>query len=304
MSRRVAGVPPARRGGHGRRPGPDLASALDLLGRVLAPPAVVTSLAVWFGWSVTSARASWFGVDTGVLGLTTFDYVLRSVDALVVLLAVLLTATAAGLAVHAIAAPAVLRWRRRRLAVQLSTGAALVGSTLWALGLTAVLRPVPGVSGNYLGAPTTLALGVLVTAYGGRLALRLADLDAGLRGHLGRAVTGVCGALVLVAVFWGSSSYAAAVGRGRAVTLAGDLERRPHVTVVSRRALGLEDVGAGVAVARENAPPAFRYTGLRLLARTDTRYVLLPRGWTRTNGRAVVLDEDPTLRFEFSPGGP
>jgi hypothetical protein len=45
----------------------------------------------------------------------------------------------------------------------------------------------------------------------------------------------------------------------------------------------------------------FRYSGLRFVARSEARYVLLPENWSRQRGSAIILEDRPELRFEFEP---
>jgi hypothetical protein len=49
---------------------------------------------------------------------------------------------------------------------------------------------------------------------------------------------------------------------------------------------------------RRNAT-GFRYTGLRMLLRTGGRLLLVPEGWEQ-GAVAFLIDDEPSLRFEFS----
>ena len=62
----------------------DVRGALELFGLVIAPTTIITALAFYFGWTLTNARASYFGIDASALGFSTQDYLLRSADALFV----------------------------------------------------------------------------------------------------------------------------------------------------------------------------------------------------------------------------
>ena len=46
----------------------------------------------------------------------------------------------------------------------------------------------------------------------------------------------------------------------------------------------------------------YRYSGLRLLVRSAGKYFAVPDGWTQSTGTAIVLADNPGLRFEFGAG--
>src|SRR5919198_481590 len=68
-----------------------------------APAALITALAFYFGWRRERAFAGYFGIDPSVLGFSTNDYVLRSVDALFVPAAVVLLVVFGVLCLYALA---------------------------------------------------------------------------------------------------------------------------------------------------------------------------------------------------------
>src|SRR5215472_13847652 len=68
-----------------------------ILGAVVAPTTLLAALLYYFGWSHAYWFCNYFGVNSTVLGFTTTDYLMRSVDALFVPMTV--AASAALLAV-------------------------------------------------------------------------------------------------------------------------------------------------------------------------------------------------------------
>ena len=71
------------------------------------------------------------------------------------------------------------------------------------------------------------------------------------------------------------------------------------MTIFSAERLGLEGPGVDSGVLAEEERYRFRYTGLRMLLRTGGSYVLAPEGWEQ-GGAVFVVDDEPSLRFEFS----
>jgi hypothetical protein len=47
----------------------------------------------------------------------------------------------------------------------------------------------------------------------------------------------------------------------------------------------------------------FRYEGLYLVLQSSDKYLFLPAGGTHTNGTAILLPGNESLRLEFSPAG-
>src|SRR5690348_3289131 len=88
----------------------DARTLAGLIGAVVAPATLVTALAYYFGYRRERAFAGYFGIDPSVLGFSTSDYVLRSVDALFAPLVVVVLVAFGVLALHV-----VLRSRPERM---------------------------------------------------------------------------------------------------------------------------------------------------------------------------------------------
>ena len=43
------------------------------------------------------------------------------------------------------------------------------------------------------------------------------------------------------------------------------------------------------------------YYGLRFLIRANDKYFLIPAGWTRESGNAIILQDETTIRVELAP---
>ena len=283
-----------------------LERAVQLATAIVAPTTVLTALLFYYGWVRTNALFQYFGVDATVLGFTTQDYLLRSSEALYVPFGTLLVVGLAGLWVHG----STTRWlAARRLRMLRATAVVLgvVGLALFARGVAGVV--VPRLSANdFLVTPVCLGLGAVVGAYGRWLWLR----QRALEGHddavpprwHGVVSLVLVALLVVLSMFWATSNYARAYGRGRAVAYARQLAVRPGVVVYSADRLFLHGPGVQELALppEEHSSYRYRYSGLRLLTESRGRLFLLPAGWTTTDGAAIVLAGDDKLRVEFTRG--
>jgi hypothetical protein len=278
----------------------DARKLLGLLGAVVAPATLVTALAYYFGWRRERAFASYFGIDPSVLGFSSADYVLRSVDALFVPVGAILLA-----ALTCIALNAVLGRRLERAAT--AKIAAAAGVAALALGLAfAAGHPVSS-SFGYLQALAP-GVGVVLVAYA--LGRR--------RGVSPQAAAGVrylAAAIALVSLFWATAEYADSRGRGQAEQLARDLTVNPSVTIFSKNDLDVATVGPGsgevngcpalTVVRRRSATCGYSYTGFTLLIRSGGNYFLTPTPsgpWNAANNAIFVVRDDADVRVELMRG--
>jgi hypothetical protein len=280
-------------------------SALELVGLVIAPTTLLTALAFYFGWKFTNARSSYFGLDGSALGFSTQDYLVRSADALFIPLGAVLTLTLGAIRLHAI----VRRSQHHRNHAQVlrasARAAVLGGGVLFALGVLAAFKPAL-FSSHYLLRPASSGIGIGVLAYGlylrGQVATGARPSSAQNQPHRGlRPDMALVCLLVVLSAFWTASVYATALGRGRAIETAQRLRLRPQVTVYAPQRLHLD--GPGIfeqRLAGRYSAYRYRYSGLRLLIRSDGKYFLLPDGWSRGAGAAIVLADGQGLRYEFA----
>ncbi|WP_328989423.1 hypothetical protein OG394_24640 [Kribbella sp. NBC_01245] len=306
-----------------------------LFGTVIAPTTLLTALLFWFGWQRGFWFYDYFGVDTSLLGLTTVDYLVLSVDGLFIPMVVL-----ACLVLLAI-------WGRPLVRRQTSIGPPVLlicGSILTSLGLIAMfVEPLRNVI--ELAAPLSLAAGVLLLSYANHLrrapfetapdpvtdshpgSASRADGEAGAeagaegQGGAGIRAGGRAGgeelsprrmaewagvfALVGICLFWATNDYSSAVGRTRAEQFVGELPTVPNAVVYSTGELNLG--GRGVietACTGSKALYAFRYDGLKLVLQSNDQYLLLPAAWTPADGIAVLLPRNDNVRLELYRGTP
>lgn len=279
---------------------------VKLAASIVAPVTVLTALLFYFGFARTNALYSWFGIDASTLGFSTQDYLVRSVEAVYVPAGTLILAILFLLWVHSvvslrIGAPS----RKSGLPISVFV-LGFTGLLLFARGVAGVL--LPSLSNNdFLITPLCLGLGTLFVAYALHLQRRLRKSHRNSASDQVALLRGVNSALVillvLLSIFWMTTNYAKAYGRGFASQLSQRLDRQPAVAIYSTDRLYLH--GTGV-VEHELSSMAgiyhYKYTGLRLLIQSRGRYFLLPEDWNRHSDAAIVLPDNDKLRFEFMPG--
>jgi hypothetical protein len=272
--------------------------AIALLASIVAPVTVIGALLFYFGWSRSNAQASYFGIDSDVLGRSNQQYALRSIGSIFWPLVFILVGILIGMFTHDRARNWAADERESRLT---PTGATIgaAGVALLILAGTAVRwRPLVG-TGLVL-TPTLFALGVALTAYG---AFLVANRRADGLPPLPRSALALVLGVIAVFVFWAVGDYAAEHGRDLAKQMASNLWQRPSVTIYSPQRLYLE--GQGITerhLGGTDSAYRYRYLGLKLLARAGDHYFLLPRCWTHEGGVTIVLPASDALRFDLAPG--
>jgi hypothetical protein len=275
---------------------------LKLVSTVVAPTTVLTALLFYFGYVATTAEFLYFGVTLGSLGLSTQDFLLRSVAVLYVPLGLVLVVTLGLLWLHSTVV-------QRLEADTTRTGWHVVAAVLLVAGGGLFIRGVVGVAVPNVArtepiamTPLCLGFGTAAVAYG-RFLLRYdrpQPVDWSRRWPEVASVAVVVG-LLLVSLFWAANSFAAAYGRGRAQALAERLNTRPAVVLDTRERLylayeGVDETPLPVAADQDFR---YRYRGLRVLAESNGRIFLLPEQWTPETGAVVVVPANGDVRLQF-----
>jgi hypothetical protein len=294
-----------------RRPAPHpsgLPQLLNLLGTIVAPTTLLTALLFYFGWSHAYYFYDYFGVNSTLLGLSTRDYAQKAVDGLFIPMLVLAGAGLLALWAHSLLRARLAPGSSPTAAIRLIAGMAAVGLVLSIGGFWSVFAVTPLRRWLYgTAAPLSLAFGVLLLLY----AFHLWRWLTGAPRAPGPAPEPAWGAvaewaavfvLVGLSLFWAANNYSVAVGRQRAYQMVLQLPREPGVVLYSERRLSL--AAPGVEEVRCRDPQAgyrFRYDGLRLLPQSGDQYLLLPERWSRSNGVAILIPKNDSLRLELVP---
>lgn len=289
-----------------RRPAADLPSVLSTAGTLASQTVLITGLLYYFGWIRAQATLGYFGLDTSLVGYSTTDYLLRSVNSAftpfirVLCIALILLSLHRFVVRRALDAPAPSR--TRRMGRWIVTMTQLLTATLVTLVIMRILFP------GQIGWPSGLTLPLLlITAVG--LLSYVAHLRSTHPEALGatpvshhRVQALVLLAIGLLGALSAVSLYAGQVGRQVATNIVADLpDRRPAVVVYSTERIALE--GTGVQVAEITQPGSryrYQYSGIRLFVRSADKYLLLPVGWQRGRDRVFIIRDDDLIRIDIT----
>ena len=265
---------------------------------VIGPPAtVVTALVFYFGWARAKAQAEWMGLHVNLFGYTTRDFALLSISALYLPLLLLVALAMLWVWLDRLLRRRIDRGAAGRWATALPRAALLGAGAL--IGLMVVLLFAERVY-SPLYAPYLVTAGVLVAAWAVRIRRCAAAVEGPRRPAEQQAVEATL-LLVLVALllFWGTSNFAEARGRGLAEDLEVNLPWLPRAQVYSQEPLGLNVPGVSTHELGTAEAPLYRYDGLRLLTVSGERYFFLHEGWSVEEGTVVMLPDDASLRVQY-----
>jgi hypothetical protein len=273
-----------------------LPKVLKVVGAVVAPSTLLTGLLFYFGRLYATGMFGWFDVNVTVLDLTVQDYLIRSVDGLLVPLVALAGLPLLGMWAHQLlgALPPRAESLVARMRLPAVSIAGVVATTLALADLLSspVFPRRPELRG------VAFAGGVLLLTYAAHLARRRPA-----RRRAGRSTGAVVFLLVAVGLFWAAGSYASRVGQNRAQQIEAALPWFPSVALYSDKRLNLGPTLASEVACQPGGAYQYRYDGLKLLLRSGDQYLLVPVGWTHSHGAALLLRRSDTLRLEFGPPG-
>jgi hypothetical protein len=291
--------------------------AFAILGSLGALVTIITAVMLYFGWRRSDVQAQDMGIDVSLFGFSTQDYVLRSISSLYLpLLAVFGLAVAwswlhskvAGMLRRLATAKPEARERvaRRCRFVAVTATALAAGCVLFALatGLSSPPWPVEPIA-DALGdrqwtVPGALVLATLTATYAFWARSRLTEGDDADSPRSQVALTSaVVVSTVVLGCFWMLEEYATAVGHRYALQIAANVHDLPRASVISPTPLGIRANGVREELVQASGATYFRTMGLRLLARSGGKVLLLPSNWTPSSGIVVIADR-ADLVWQFS----
>lgn len=288
-----------------------------ILGSLGAIVTIITAVMLYFGWRRSFVQAHDMGVDVSLFGFSTQDYVLRSISSLYLPLLVAFGLALAWLWLHPrvvtmlrrlATAPQNARKRavRRVRSVGVTATALAIGCVLFALGTGLSSPPWPvgriaeALADDQWTVPCVLVLATLTATYAFWAHRQLTEPDRGDRPPWQMALIGaIVVATVVLGGFWMLEEYASAVGHGYALQIAATIGDLPRASVISPMPLGIGVRGVREDVEQTSGATRYRTIGLRLLARSGGKMLLLPEGWTPGMEIVVVADRDDLI-WEFS----
>jgi hypothetical protein len=277
---------------------------LGIVGLVIAPTTLITSLCYYFGYVSTRKNMLYFGIDPDAIGYTTSDYVAKSVGVVFAMTLALLAVSAAllgaGLYIRRVAGTG----RRTRLIRWAAWILMAAGALATVIGLVGVLGGLVGV--GLLGltpdekrAVTPVALGGAALLLLGFWMLRISGTSDTQRPLAGveRALVAIAVAVVVAALFWATNIFATKAGESDGINAAATTlwENENSVVLDTKERLVLDpqlikETPLEPADAEGNQP--FRYECFRALVVRGDRWVLVPAKWTPNGGIAMIVTAD------------
>ncbi|MGQ0715784.1 MAG: hypothetical protein ACT4NP_00480 [Pseudonocardiales bacterium] len=286
-----------------------LPQVLKIVGSIVAPTTLLTALMYYFGRLQFAGFLWYVGAHVTVLDFTVQDYLNNSVDGLIPPLIAVAGITLLALWGHQLLRRALAAGTRRIVLRVLMPVAVIAGLVLVGLAMVDFVFGGSVFTAFPEGRGLSLSIGILLLFY----AARLLQLLAAQRRpeQVPRRAPGVVVAewgavfiLVSVGLFWAVGSYAINAGIDRAHQFEASLASRADVVAYSEKRLSLQAPGVQeVTCQYPDAAYRFRYDGLKFVLQAGNQYLLLPAGWTRAQGAAILIPRSEAVRLEFSPPG-
>jgi hypothetical protein len=286
-------------------PSTGVAAALRVGGSLIAPTALLSALAFYFGATRTNTVFTYFGVDPTLVGLPAQEYILRSIDGAFAPIVVLLTVLWLCFWAHSVLQVWLAEHKHPYLVAFMARILIAGGAPILSVGLIGGVYGLP-FDVYYLLPPLCLGVGAAAITYGFQLLLASGrSWTSSWPPWLAPGITLVTAGLVASSVFWAASLYAGQLGRQRAEDFAASLPTRPEIVVYSQQRLYLPEGGAVRESSLGGEQPAYRYryTGLRLLIKSGGNYFLLPADWQQHRGAVIVLRDDQAVRLDLVSNG-
>lgn len=269
---------------------------------------LITALLYYFGWVRTQANFGYFGVDTSLLAFGTADYVLRSINSafppmIGFALVIFLLLGVHRWAVRSIATPA--DSLTANVLTMLMPTASLLGFLFAGVVLVGLIFPSRIGRPFGLALPLMLVCSVVLLGYSGYLrALRCGTLDRSQQERDKRSQTRIR-AVVLVTlgvlgILWWLALYAARVGEREAMDSVATIQEQPEIIIYSSDRIALAGPGVVVdEIQQVGSKYRYRYSGLRLLIQTGTRYILIPADWQKGRDSVFVVPGSDSIRLDM-----
>ena len=284
-----------------------LARMMRAASAIAAQTGLLTALLYYFGWTRTRSTSSQLGLDPSLFGYSTQEYVLRSVDSMLVPLTIALAVLL--LQVVGVEVLGTLVARAPSLCVPLRrafSACSVTGAVALAFGIaTGVGMQIPhaAVAGPVLTLSGACLIGLSLTAPG-RVGIGSPLHSISDNPRAAKALTILLAGLAVVAAFSLTADYADVVGRTVARDFVVGFANRPEVVLVSNEPLSLTRYPGVHVEPVDDVPTAdpsahrYRYTGLKLLAKAGGTYYLIPAQLSNDNITIGIPARDG-VRLDF-----
>ena len=280
----------------------------------VAPGSLVTGLLYYFGWVRDTELFAHLGLHPSLVSFSTQDYVLDSISSMYWTLAIGLLLALAALSVHA----AIVSWADAPPGWQGTTGGdrrhrvRVLRRIVAGLGALAVVALAFGVVGFNrrtrffsLASPLGVTFAIVFLGYAVHLYHRFLHRAEGMRPAPElKAVRLLSASLVTIllflSLFLAVEHYARIRGIDLAVKVQNNPQALPSVTLYSAKRIELQPPVTETRLNDDNGTFGFKYTGLRLLFRSEHKYFL--RLSDAPSYLNIVISEGPDVRLEFEGG--
>lgn len=282
------------------KPEPGLRSAIESISSVIAPATLLVALGIYIGWRRTDSYTRYLGIDETLLQYSPQDYLLRSWQSAGQVVFTLVLGTLVAAVVNSVIKRFLPTKAVRAVAWTLiaTSGLMLLGLLVSQLAhpvdlwVSAAIYDVP-----WLSFPALTAFTAATLIYALSLVCSLQT----------RITSSLAILLLFLGVLSATDKWVTLLGEADAAYLTTTLGQRQGVIVYSKENLNLPRAVTCTERATPNEAYRFRCEGLRLFIRAADKYFLLPSDWSRADSDAqadlmIVLRDDPSLRFEFTPG--
>lgn len=283
----------------------DTLSALSIAGTIASQTALTTGLLYYFGWARAQSTLAYFGLDTSLVGFSTADYLLRSINVAftpfirVALAALVLLGLHRLLVRRALERPAG-SWGRHAGRWIIAV-ARVVAVALAAVVIIRMLVPEQISWPSGLALPLLLVASVALLGYVAHVRSTYPDALTTTPPQHPRAQALVLLALGLLGALWAVGMYADQVGTRMAANIVADLPERSAVVVYSVERIAIAGTGVEVSeIAQPGSRYHYQYSGIRMLARSADKYLLLPVGWQQGRDRVFLIPDDESIRIDVA----
>lgn len=285
-----------------------ISKGLELISKVVAPTTLLTALLFYFGYVRAYSQFLYFGIDPNILGLTSRDYLLRSVavvgfDSLRLLLIAILIASWMYFVIE-------------KILIALKNNGKIW--LCWAIVITILALGIALISGvvKWLDSQNILygylyrlswTIGILLTGYSLHLVLNLFNTNSKkiisiIPNWLYQTSLWSFIGLFIFGTFWTAADYGALLGDWMAEQIALGNRHVSCAFVYSKTPLNITQPNVKTQkISDEENAYQYAYYGLRFLIRANDKYFLIPAGWTRESGNAIILQDETTIRVELAP---
>jgi hypothetical protein len=262
----------------------------EWVGTLASTVGTLVALLYYFGWVRTTVQMRDLGSDSGVLDLSTQDYVLKSVNVLFVPAVFLGALCLVAIREH----ERIVRYFKRRPTVARVVTRPnrfwqIVAATVV---VTAVLIATPAT--RQFAVPLTLTLALAAWLYIERLRRRLLRHCPAPRRTLV-----VVTVVLLLTTFWLTERLARAAGHLYAEDLLANPGQLPAVTLTLSRPTTPIPPGVRLVVNRDGDQVTYQYQGLRLLQASANRYVFLCVDPVSQQRRVLVIHDSDAVQVQL-----